>query len=170
MIAELDRADARATALVKGLTPEQLNRQPRPGAWSIGQCLGHLAIGNEMYCTAMSDALVGRPPGVARELAPGFFGRLFIRRYIAPSSGTRVRAPRSITPHAHVDPSILDRVLAGNQVARDLVRRAGNHDVNRIRFRNPWVPVIYFTVGTGLEVLWQHEHRHLLQAERVRDA
>jgi hypothetical protein len=29
------------------------------------------------------------------------------------------------------------------------------------------VPVIYFTVGSGLVILVRHQHRHLLQAERV---
>src|SRR2546430_4319296 len=40
----------------------------------------------------------------------------------------------------------------------------------RSRFKNPFVRIIRFTVGTGLEVLWRHERRHLLQAERIRAA
>jgi len=49
---------------------------------------------------------------------------------------------------------------------------AGNviYDVNRIRFKNPFVPLIRFTVGTGLEIVSQHESRHLLQAERIRES
>ena len=46
--------------------------------------------------------------------------------------------------------------------------RARGYDVNRIRFQNPFIPLIYFTVGTGLEIVSKHEHRHLLQAERIR--
>jgi hypothetical protein len=37
-------------------------------------------------------------------------------------------------------------------------------------FRNPFVPLIRFTVGTGLEILSKHERRHLLQAERIRES
>jgi hypothetical protein len=33
-----------------------------------------------------------------------------------------------------------------------------------------FIPVIRFTVGTGFEVTSKHESRHLLQAERVRQA
>jgi hypothetical protein len=40
----------------------------------------------------------------------------------------------------------------------------------KYNFRNPFVPVIRFTVGTGLEILSKHERRHLLQAERVRES
>ena len=30
------------------------------------------------------------------------------------------------------------------------------------------MPLIRFSVGTGLQVIARHNHRHLLQAERVR--
>ena len=50
---------------------------------------------------------------------------------------------------------------------RELVARAAGHDVNRLRFRNPFIPLIRFTVGSGFEITSKHEDRHLLQAERV---
>ena len=62
---------------------------------------------------------------------------------------------------------VLDRFIQSNVTLRDVIRRAAVYDVNRIRFQNPFVPVIYFTVGTGLEIVVRHQHRHLLQAERI---
>jgi hypothetical protein len=82
----------------------------------------------------------------------------------------RLRAPQKITPGEQVDVSILERFLVSNREARALVRRASNYDINRIRFANPFIPTIRFTVGTGLEILAKHERRHLLQAARVKDA
>jgi len=168
LISELNAADERATAVAKTLTPRQLNWTPGPGVWSVGQCLEHLCVGNEVYLGPMSDSLTGRQPAVVQEITPGWLGRWFIRNYIEPSSGTRRRAPKKIRPGAQIEPSILDRFLSSNDEARTLVRRARNYDVNRIRFRNPFIPVIRFTVGTGLEILSKHERRHLLQAERIR--
>jgi hypothetical protein len=55
------------------------------------------------------------------------------------------------------------------QKARELVLRAGNYNVNRVRFKNPFIPGLRFTVGTGLEILLGHQRRHLLQAERIRE-
>jgi hypothetical protein len=55
-------------------------------------------------------------------------------------------------------------------MARELIRRASSYDVNRIRFRNPFVPLLRFTVGTGLEIITKHEDRHLLQAERLKQS
>jgi hypothetical protein len=171
LIHELDAADGRAVALAQTLTPRQLNWTSAPGVWSVGQCLEHLCVANEVYLKAMPSSFADHRPSVVQEIAPGWFGRWFIRAYIEPKPKvTPRRAPRMIKPGATVDPSILDRFLRTNRDIRDLVQRAGDYDVNRIRFRNPLVPVIWFTIGTGLEVLSKHERRHLLQAERVKES
>jgi DinB superfamily len=171
LISELDAADQRAIALAKSLTLHQLNWVPRPGAWSVGQCLDHLCISNEEYVAAMSTSLTNRQTAVVQEITPGWFGRWFIRRFIAPSPRSRkVRAPKKIRPGVKIEQSVLERFLASNRAARDLVHCARNYDVNRIRFRNPFIPVIRFTLGTGFELLSQHQRRHLLQAERVRES
>jgi hypothetical protein len=169
LIDELDTIDRRVNDLARGLSPTQLNWKPAEDVWSVGQCLQHLGAANEVYLPAIAKALDDQPPCPTEDITPGWFGRWFIRAYIEPSSqGKRARAPRRIAPARHIDPSVLDRFLRSNDVARDLVRRAAAYNVNRIRFRNPFIPLLRFTVGTGLEILWRHQHRHLLQAERIR--
>ncbi len=171
LISELNAADNRAIALAKPLTPQQLNWRLRQDEWSVGQCLEHLYVTNEVYLGPMSTSLKGHQPAVVQEITPGWFGRWFIRNYIEPSSKMkRVRAPRKIRPGTQIEPSVLDRFLISNHTARQLVHRAMNQDVNRIRFRNPFIPVIRFTVGTGFEILSKHQQRHLLQAERIRNS
>ena len=169
LIAEFDAADQKAQELVTGLSPEQLNWQPGLGAWSVGQCLEHLCIANEVYLPAISSSLAGKPISAAQEIRLGWLSRWFVNSYIEPSPQSKhARAPNKIVPGARVEPSVLDRFLRSNQAARELVRHAGDYDVNRIRFRNPFIPVLRFTVGTGLEIVSRHERRHLLQAERAR--
>lgn len=171
VLAEFTAADERAVALAKSLTVDQLNWRSDPGKWSVGQCLDHLRVANAVYIPPMTRALEGRPHGVAHELTPGWFGRWFIKTSIEPSPVTKKsKAPSKIVPIATVDATILDRFLASNDDARAFVERASHYDVNRIRFQNPFVPVIWFTVATGLEVLWRHQRRHLLQAERIRQS
>jgi hypothetical protein len=167
LIAELRASDQRAIALARGLTVEQLNWKPRPESWSVGQCLEHLCISGEVYLQPIESALKNRPQSPVEHITPGWFGAWFIRNYIAPST-KKAKAPRKITPVlSTVDPSILDRFLAMNRDVRALIERAAPYDVNRIRFVNPFVSFIRFTVGTGFEIISKHEDRHLLQAERV---
>ena len=169
MHASLDASDARARELAAGLTVEQLNWRADQSSWSIGQCLDHLRVANEVYGRAIASALSGTPGGPVDQITPGWFGRWFIGTVIEPSARTQKRkAPKTIVPIATVDATILDQFLQSNQDTRRLIDRAQPFDVNRVRFVNPFVSWIRFTVGTGLEIITKHEDRHLLQAERVR--
>ncbi len=171
LTSELAAADQRAECAAKGLSPEQLNWRPSPDTWSVGQCLAHLHIASEVYLPALSIALEGRQRSAVHKITLSRFSRWFIRNYIAPNpGGTRARAPKKIEPAKQVDPAILEAFLLSNQIAREFVARASAYNVNRIRFKNPFIPMLRFTVGTGLEIVTQHQSRHLLQAERVRQA
>ncbi len=171
LISELDAADERARTLASGLGVEQLNWQPEPEAWSIGQCLDHLCVMNDVYLPAIAKALEGQPGKAVEEITPGWFGRFFLGNFVEPSEKSkRVKAPKKIAPASRVEEAVLERLQAGNKKVRGLIERASGYDVNRIRFKNPFVPLIRFTVGTGLTIVVRHEHRHLLQAERVKAA
>jgi hypothetical protein len=169
LLSELDAADRRAESVAAGLSPAQLNWRPGQGAWSVGQCLEHLRLGNEILLPAISAALEGRQHRPVDEITPGWFSLWFIRTYIAPNpGGKRARAPNKIEPAKQVEPSVLEAFLRSTDAARALIRAASNYDVNRIRYKNPFIPFLRFTVGTGLEIIAKHEGRHLLQAEAVR--
>jgi hypothetical protein len=171
LTSDLAAHDQAARNLVAGLSNEELNWQATPGAWSIGQCVEHLCITNEAYLPPMMAALNDKPHAPVEEIAPGWFGGWFIRNFVEPSEkGRRVPAPGKIRPASRVDLAVLDRFLSGNQACRKVILRAGENDVNRIRFWNPLVPGIRFTVGTGFQIIVSHERRHLLQAQRVREA
>ena len=169
LTSELDAADAHAIALAQSFTGAQLNWKPRPDVWSVGECLEHLCLTNEVYVDPLLKALDATPTGPVDEITPGWFGRWFIRSYIEPTTQkARARAPAKIKPLAkRIDPSILDRFIASNAKVREVIGQAMGYDVNRVRFRNPFVPLIRFTVGTGLQIIARHNHRHLLQAQRV---
>jgi hypothetical protein len=171
LASELSANDQTAQALAARLTEDQLNWQPAPGSWSVGQCLEHLCRTNEAYLASISAALKEKPDSPVGQITPGWFGRWFIRSFVEPSPNSkRVSAPPKIRPAARVDLAVLDRFLSGNKSCRELIVRTRSKDINRIRFWNPFVVGIRFTVGTGLEIITGHERRHLLQAERVLDS
>ena len=171
LMAELDTSDQRAKELITGLTAEQLNWHPSAGAWSVGQCLEHLCITNEVYVPSISSAVPSKAGSTVEEITPGWFGRWFIRSFIDPSPVTkRAAAPKKIVPSSRVELSVLNRFLSSNLDVRELIRKASGCDVNRVRFANPFVPLLRFTVGTGLKIICGHQRRHLLQAERVKQA
>ena len=70
LLAALDAADRRAQALAGSLTAAQLNWRADAASWSIGQCLDHLRVTNEVYVKAMEPALRVSPLGLADEITP----------------------------------------------------------------------------------------------------
>lgn len=171
LIAELDAIDQNAKLLTAELSSKQLNWQPAPDTWSIGQCLEHLCIFNEMYLPRISAALVDKPVLGVQQITLGWFARWFIGNFVEPSPvSKRASAPKKIKPSSLVEASVLDRLLRTNQDARELILHAQRYNVNRIRFVNPIVPIIRFTVGAGLRITCGHERRHLLQAQRVKQS
>jgi hypothetical protein len=126
---------------------------------------------NDVYLPPIARSLEGKPERKTEEITPGWFGAWFIRSFVEPlPNQMRAHAPKKIAPASCVPPSVLERFLAGNEDVRKLIQRAAEYDVNQIRFRNPFIPVIRFTVGTGFEIVTKHQKRHLLQADRVMGA
>jgi hypothetical protein len=80
----------------------------------------------------------------------------------------RLRAPRTGTPAPMKERQIiLDGYRAGHDLTRLVIAEAATIDANRARFKNPFVPLIRFSIATGLFVIAAHDRRHLWQAEQV---
>jgi len=167
---EADVLEDDAAALIDGLTDAQANWRPSPRAWSIAQCVDHLAVTQNAYLSAIEPVLAGAvrvPAGTTPRVAPGWFGLWFVRQ-MEPPVKMRFPAPRKIVPASHRSP---EEAGGAFHASLDRLRRtmhaAARLDVNRVRFPNPFAP-IRFTVGTGLAVMVAHDRRHLWQAWTVR--
>jgi hypothetical protein len=168
---ELDRTDAEARQLAARLNEAQLNWQPGGGTgWSVAQSLAHLAQSTDLYTPALQAAVRKAKvlPGHAPEpIQPGWFGRWFIGELEAPPK-RKIKAQKKVTPAAQLNGSeVLKSFLAAHDRVRALVAEAREMDLNRIRFRNPFIRLFHFTVGTGLMVIGAHDRRHLWQAQQV---
>ena len=146
-----------------------------PGAWSVAECLDHLATANRVYLQAMrpvADRAVKdgrRRRGPAR---PGLIGRWFIR-VLEPPVNPRMkgRAPRAIQPRR--SPPLHDALrgfLASQDEVCAFLRAFADIDLAGVRFPNPFIRGVRFSLATGLHVIAAHERRHLWQAWRVRQA
>ena len=172
---QLDAASRDARAIVDGLSEEQGTRRPRPGAWSVAECVDHLATANRVYLRAMqrpADRARAQGRHRTRPATPGLGGRLFIFSLEPPPRWwSKLRAPRKIRPRAA--PPLGETFASFSATQADLlafVRANADLDLAGIRFPNPFVRGIFFSLATGLHVIVAHERRHLWQAWRVRRA
>jgi hypothetical protein len=171
----LDAAERDARTLVDGLTEARGTWRAHDGSWSVAECLDHLATANRVYLGAMqptaarakSDGRTRRGPAL-----PGLLGGLFVN-YLEPpvKAGLKSKAPRTIRPRAA--PALHDAVaafLASQDDVRTFLRTYADIDLTGVRFPNPFIRGVRFSLATGLHVIAAHDRRHLWQAWRVRRA
>jgi len=167
---DLERSDQAAQRIAGQLSDAQVNWRPHEAAWSIAQCLDHLERANTAYAASLHDAIkqagAGRKPQ-AGPIQPGWFSRYFIQT-LEPPPWRKLRAPKKIVPASQIGrEKVLQAFLRSQEDVRAVVRDGAELDLNRIRFRNPFIGFLRFTVGTGLMIVTAHNRRHLWQAERV---
>jgi hypothetical protein len=167
---ELEAVSREARAIVGGLDDAQGNWQPDGGrAWSVAQCLDHLATANSVYLDAMEPA-IDRARGQGRlrlgPVAPGYFAAWFIRS-LEPPVRLKSRNPGIITPASALPVDrALSRFLGSQERAAALLASSADLDL-ATRFANPFVPGLRFRVQAGFRIIVAHDRRHLWQARRV---
>jgi DinB family protein len=173
LLDQLEAAEREARALVAGLSEEQGTWRREPGSWSISECFDHLATANCVYLAAMEEpAEWARRDGRPRRgpATAGWVARLFVRSLEPPPRWwSRRRAPRKIRPRPAppLGPTFAGLVASQADV-HAFLRAHADLDLAGIRFPNPLVRGIRFSLATGLHVIAAHERRHLWQAWNVR--
>jgi hypothetical protein len=172
LLQQFDAIDRNAQELVGRLTEEQGMWRPDPSAWSVAECLDHLAITNRVYLDAMrepsrrarQDNQLQRSPAV-----PGVIGRWFVRSLEPPvKKYFKAKARKIVQPSP--SPQLSDAFegfKSSQQRIREYIDEFAAIDLANIRFPNPFVPGVRFSLATGLHVLAAHERRHLWQASQV---
>ena len=170
---QLDATERDARALVADLAEARGGWHAETGSWSVAECLDHLATTNRVYLHAMKEAAIrAREQGRFRRspAAPGLVGRWFVRTLEPPvKTPFRMKAPRSIEPRVSLSLANAFASFATSQdEVREFLRTYADLDLAGVRFSNPFVRGIRFSLATGLHVITAHERRHLWQAWRAR--
>ena len=170
ILVDLEKTDQQARRIASGLSDAQANWHPGETGWSVAQCLDHLGRANTVYAAALHEAMRGTRSGEGPgpgPIQPGWFSRFVIRTFEPPPK-RKIRAPKKIVPGSQfTSQEALRTFLRSHDDVRTVIREGARLDWNRIRFRNPFIGFLRFTVGTGLLIIAAHDRRHLWQAERI---
>lgn len=174
VITALAANEENAQKVMAGLSPAQLNWQPRGGkSWSILQCLEHLSLGHAKYLDGMWPILrTADPKKFPRrgDFSPGIFGRMFLA-ILEPPPRFKAPAPAPIQPASSGKPvEVLAAWLGSHASIREFARAAAPYNLADLTMRNPFVPLVSVSLGTALQILVTHDRRHVWQAAEVRKA
>ena len=164
------RLSAAANSLAGRFTMTQLTWQPQAGErWSMLECLDHLAVSTGVYLDAMQPAIGDARSGAAASLfrTAGFPSTKFARD-LEPPPRRKIPAPGKIRPRPTLNPEgVLPLFLKAMDRVTALVESSAGRDLNSVRFRNPLIPLVRFTLASGFLIVAAHGRRHVWQAEQV---
>jgi DinB superfamily len=171
---QIDAADRAADDIVQGLRDTQFHWQPDDGrAWSIAQCLEHLANMNVLYGGAARTAVDHATSQGWRRTGPiasSKAGRWFIASQEPPVK-RKLRSPSSVVPQSTKSRAeVMAHYHDAHARIRQLIHDCADVDVNRATFQNPFLSLIKVRVGTALRIIASHDRRHLWQADQVKRA
>jgi hypothetical protein len=158
-----------ARDLAGSLSNDQLNWQPSPKSWSVGQCLEHLTVTANLYAvsvdraTAKAKAIPGGASDGTLELS--FIGRFAIRSLT--TTGKKFTVPKRFAPPSSVGREILREFEEAHQRLAALLDDVEGRPLARMKTSSPVSRLIRLNVADCFAILVVHAHRHLQQAKRV---
>jgi hypothetical protein len=164
--------EAEIARLVRPLDPEQLNRRPPDGGWSVGQVLEHLCRSVEVYEAPTQSVLRRARMDAAaplREWTPTVFGRLLVYSLTSPR---KLPAPAGIAPSLTPRGGVLESFLAMHSGLATRLDACAQFDWRALRLSSPIVPRVLMplarlNLGDVLSTHVVHAERHARQIERV---
>ncbi len=163
---------AELARLVRPLDPEQLNRRPPHGGWSVGQVLEHLCRAVEVYeAPTQSKLRRARVDAAAprREWTPTLFGRLLVYSLTSPR---KLPAPKDIAPTLTPRGGALEAFLAMHSALATRIDASAQFDWRALTLSSPIVPRVLMplarlNLGDVLSTHVVHAERHARQIERI---
>jgi hypothetical protein len=166
----IDRIVSRAKEMGNRYNLTQLTWQPAGGeAWSIYECFDHLTLSIDVYLAAIEAAVLNaRTGGAADRLRASGLIATKLLASLEPPVRRKFGAPSKIRPRPTLNPEkILPDFLEATNRLGALVKSTAGKDLSSVKFRNPLIPLLRFTVSSGFLIAAAHGRRHLWQAEQI---
>ena len=150
------------------LSPQQLNWKPAAESWSIAQCLDHLIKTNDEMKPIIEAKLRGEGNSFWEKVSPlsGFFGG-FLKKSLV-NDAKKFKAPsKEIVPPSEIVGDIVERFREHQQDISDKMYEIGKLDLERTVVTSPFLKLLTYRLGDALDIMIEHEKRHIRQAKRV---
>lgn len=152
------------------LSAEQINWKPSAEIWSIGQCLEHLIVTNNLYFPNIQKVIDGKHRNNFFSKIP--FGVDFIavmmKNALNPNQKRKMKTFKVFEPSvSNVSPTIIEDFAENNCKLIEKLEACKSFDLHKIKIAEPLSITLNLRLDDAFEILLMHEQRHFLQAERV---
>lgn len=168
---QLEAATHEALTLVHDLTEASFNWRADNSSWSIGECIAHLNATSEHYLPSVVAAITDAKARGIKGAPPFRYGWLgnYIVRSLEPPPRRKFKSPRKFQPANHLTlKTTIDDFQAKQNHWLDLIARANEVDLQRVKISSPISSLLKFSLGQVFALTCAHERRHIWQAQQVK--
>ena len=158
-------------AYLKQLPADLLVQQPAPGRWSVAQVIEHLNTYGRFYLPALQQAINSSNRTATEWFVPGWLGGYFTKSMMPKPDGTINHKMKTLKHH---DPApAIDAMKALQEFEQQevlllqLLDKAQQVDINRIRIPVSVSPFIKLKMGDVFGFIIAHHQRHFVQIENT---
>ena len=170
LISRIERVSADSKETFGSLSPEELNWKPNAKSWSIGQCFEHLIVTNNLYFPNIQKVIDGTHVN-------NFFSKIpfsvdliaaLMKNSLKPDQKRKMKTFKVFEPSAsNVPATIVDDFVENNRTLAGMIESCRDLQTNKIKIAEPLSVALNLRLDDAFEILFIHEQRHFLQAQRV---
>ena len=158
------------STFLSGLSDAQINWQPHPKTWSIGQCFDHLVVTDRLYSQKLQIAIneaVQKRIFSRQPIQTSLLGKLFLYS-LKPEQKIKLRTFRVFYPdETFSHEEIQQRFATHQETLIQLMLKADGLDLNKIKIASPVNNLLKFRLGECFRFLLLHQRRHFGQAQNL---
>lgn len=144
---------------------EKFEGRPAEREWSAAECLAHLNVYARMYLPALERALVQSPKSSKESYSPGWLGAYVAEAMRPLPHGKKMKTFRSTDPHyISYSADVAEEFEKHLQAFISLLEGAFDRNLEKRRVAMVKLPFLRFQLGDMLQILINHQSRHLDQA------
>lgn len=151
------------------LSLNQINWKPEAKIWSMGECINHLVITNELYLKKMKEFAIKRTSNLNDDFiySQSFLGKMMTKA-VDPENVKKYKTFKLFDPleSSASKSAVQDYTLIIKRFI-EFVKDLNGINLKKIKFSSPVNKFIRLNLGDPLIFIPRHDERHLLQAQRI---
>jgi hypothetical protein len=167
IIEQIRLVTAEAESVVSGRDGTDLTAIPRPGSWSVAECIDHLGQTNRSFLPAILKA-VGTAPKLPydRALSTGPVAALLIRN-LEPPYHIRYKVLPQLVPQRRDFDSAWTGFLQSQTQLSEAVCSAAGLAIDKVKIQCPVYARITYNIYGAFRMLTAHQRRHVWQIKQT---
>ncbi len=152
----------------KQLSTENLNLKPSAESWSILECIEHLNRYGDFYIPEIKKRIEDSKHNKSDTFKSGILGNYFAKSMLPKEKLNKMKTFASMNPNnSSLDRSVLDKFIHQQEVILELLTKARNTNLSRVKTSISISKWIKLRLGDTFRVVIYHNLRHIIQAKNL---